>query len=73
MPGFPVLHYLPEFAQFMFIESVILSKHLILYHPLLFCLQSFPALGSFPMSLLFTSGGRSIGASAPVIPMNIQD
>ena len=40
-----------------------------------FCLQSFPALGSFPMSQLFDSGGQSIGASASasVLPMNIQD
>ena len=39
------------------------------------CLQSFPASGSFPMSQLFASGGQSIGASAsaPVLPMNIQD
>ena len=29
-----------------------------------FCPQSFPASGSFPMSLLFTSGGQSIRASA---------
>ena len=27
------------------------------------CLQSFPASGSFAVSLLFTSGGQSIGAS----------
>ena len=39
------------------------------------CLQSYPALGSFPMSQLFTSGGQSTGvsASASVLPMNIQD
>ena len=39
------------------------------------CPQSFPALGSFPMSRLFASGGQSIGASASasVLPMNIQD
>ena len=39
------------------------------------CLQSCPASGSFPMSQLFTSGGQSIGASAPasVFPMNIQE
>ena len=39
-----------------------------------FCLQSFPALGSFPVSQLFTSGGQSIGASAlaTVLPMSIQ-
>ena len=39
------------------------------------CLQSFPTSGSFPRSQFFTSGGRSIGASAlaSVLPMNIQD
>ena len=36
-----------------------------------FCLQSFPALGAFPMSLLFSLGSQSIGASASVLPMNI--
>ena len=39
-------------------------------------LQSFPATGSFPVSLLFTSGGQSIGASASasasVLSMNNQ-
>ena len=40
-----------------------------------FCLQYFPASGSFPMSQFFASGSRSIGASASalVLPMNIQD
>ena len=39
------------------------------------CPQSFPALGSFPMSQFFTSGGQSTraSASASVLPMNIQD
>ena len=32
--------------------------------PFSFCLQSFPASGSFLMSWLFASGGQSIGASA---------
>ena len=36
------------------------------------CPQSFPASGSFPMSQLFTSGGQNIGASASVLPVNIQ-
>ena len=38
------------------------------------CLQSFPSLGSFPMSWLFKSDDQSIGASASatVLPMNIQ-
>ena len=49
------------------IESVMPSNHLILCPPLLPCLQSFPASGSFPMSCLFASGGPnywsfSIGA-----------
>ena len=39
-----------------------------------FCLQSFPASGSFPMSRHFASSSQSIGASAStsVLPMNIQ-
>ena len=39
-----------------------------------FCLQSFPASRSFPMSQPFTSGSQSIGASAlaSFFPMNIQ-
>ena len=36
-------------------------------------LQSFPASGSFQMSQFFTQGGPNIGASASVLPMNIQD
>ena len=40
-----------------------------------FCLQSFPASGSFSMSQLFASGSQSIVAlaSASVLPMSIQD
>ena len=36
------------------------------------CLQSFPVSGSFLMSQLFAAGGQGIGASASVLPMNIQ-
>ena len=38
-------------------------------------LQSFPASGSFQMSLFFPSDGQSIGVSAPasVLPLNIKD
>ena len=36
------------------------------------CFQSFPASGSFPMTRFFALGGQSIGASASVLPMNIQ-
>ena len=43
--------------------------------PFSFCLQSFPASGSFPLSQVFAPDGQSIGvsASASVLPMNIQD
>ena len=58
--------------KFMSIE-VMLSNHLILCHPLLLFLQSLPASGSSPMSWLFAWGGQSIGTSASVRPMNIQD
>ena len=42
--------------KFMLIEPMMLSNHLILYIPLLFCLQSFPASQSFPMSQLCHMG-----------------
>ena len=43
--------------------------------PFSFCLESFPASGSFPVSQFFPSGGQSIGASASasVLPMNIPE
>ena len=42
--------------------------------PFSFCLRSFPASGSFPMSWPFTSGGKNIGTSVSVsvLSMNIQ-
>ena len=72
-PGFPVLHCLPELAQ--------THVHWVFYAiqpscPLVgsfsSCLQSLPALGSFPVSQIF-EGCQSIRASASVPPMNIQD
>ena len=44
MPGLPVLHHLPKFAQVHVITSVMPSSHLI------FCPQAFPVSGTFPMS-----------------------
>ena len=43
--------------------------------PFSYCLQIFPASGSFPISQFFVSGGQSIGVSTStsVLPMNIQD
>ena len=43
-PGFPVLYYLPEFAQIHVIKSVMLSNHLILCSPLLLLLSIFPSI-----------------------------
>ena len=74
IPGFPVLHYLPEFAQthVLWVSNAIELPHLLL--------PPFPPAHnlsqhlSFPKSQLFVSGGQSIGASdsAPVLPMSIQ-
>ena len=47
MPGFPVLHHLPEFAQLMSIESVMPSNHLIPCHPLLLLASVFPSIRVF--------------------------
>ena len=72
-PDFPVLHYLLEFVQTHVIESVIPFNRLILWAPFSSHLQSFPASESF-LSQLFTSGSKSIGASASasVLPVSIQ-
>ena len=54
--------------KFLSIKSVMPSNHLVLYPiPLVSCLQSFPASGSFPMSQFFASGGQNIGVSASVL------
>ena len=73
MPGFPVLRHLPEFAQthVHWVSDTIQPSHPLLL-PFSFCLQSFQASGSFPMSRLFASGDQSIGVSTPVLLVNIQ-
>ena len=63
-PGLPVHHQLLESTQTC--ESSrwwhpATSSPVV---PFPSCPQSLPALGSFPMSQLFTSGGQSIGVSA---------
>ena len=72
-PGFPVLHYLPEFAP---VHVHWVGDTVQPSHPLLpsFCLWSFPPSESFPLCWVFASGGQSIGASASatVLPMTIQ-
>ena len=74
--GFHVHHHLPELTQTSCPLSwwchPTISTSVVTFFS---CLQSFPASGSFPMNQFFTSGGQSIGISAPasVLPMNIQD
>ena len=72
-PGFPVHHQLLELAQTHVhqVGNAIQPSHPVV--PFSSCFQSFPASASFPMSQFFTSGGQSIGASASVLPVNIQD
>ena len=74
MPGFPVLHYLLEFAQthVHWVSDAIQSSHSLL--PLSHALDLSQLSGSFPMTQLFISGGQRIGASASasVLLMNIQ-
>ena len=75
-PHFPVHHQLLELAQtHIHFESVMPYNISYSVVPISSCLQSFPASGFFPMSQLFTSDGQNIvaSASAPVLPMNIQD
>ena len=70
-PGFPV-HHQPQ-THVHWVGDAIQPFHSVV--PFSFCLQSFPASDSFPMSQFFTSDGQRIGfsASASVLPMNIQD
>ena len=78
-PGFPDHHQLPELAQthlYLVSDAIKASSDAISFSIVPFsCLRTFLALGSFPMSQFFTSGGQNIGvsASASVLPMNIQN
>ena len=82
MPGLPVHHQLLESTQthVHWVGDAIQQSHPLWWcHPTISSfsshLQSFPASGSLLMSQLLVSGGQSVGASAsaPVLPMNIQD
>ena len=57
--------------KFMFSELVMLSNHFILCHPLLLS-SIFLNIRVFCNDLALHIGGQSIGASASVLPMNIQ-
>ena len=76
-PGFPVLHYILEFAQthvHWIGDAIQPSRPLLSPSPPAFNLSQHQSL--FPMSWLFSWGVQSIGASASasasVLPMNIQ-
>ena len=58
--------------KLMSIKLVMAYNHLILCRPFS-RLHCCPASGSFPRRKFFTSGIQSIGVSASVLPMNIQD
>ena len=86
MPGFTVLHHLLELVQTHIhfktaISSICYINMSQWYHPTILysvvpfssCLQCFPASVFYLISQLFTASGQSIGASASVLPMNIQD
>ena len=69
MPGFPILHHLPELAQthVHWVSDAIQPSHSLVI-PFSSCLQS------FPMSQPFIIRGQIIGSSAlaSALPMNIQ-
>ena len=71
--NFPVLHELPELAQWFggIIELMMPPNHLILCWPLLLC-SIFPSLRVFSNESTLWSGGQSIGASASVLATIIQ-
>ena len=58
-PGFPVLHYLQEFAQTQSIEWLMPSNHLILCRPLLLLLSIFPSIRVFSSESALSSDGQS--------------
>ena len=74
MPGLPVSHHVPVCPSSCPLNwwcCANISSSATFFS---FCLQYFPASGSFPMSQFFASAGQSTGASASasVLPMSIQ-
>ena len=60
-------------SKLISIELVMPSNHLILCHPLHLLPSIFPSIRAFSSESALCSGGQSIGASASVLPMNIQN
>ena len=74
VPSFPVLYHLPGLLKLMSIESVMISNHFILCHPLLLLPSIFPSIRVFSNESALHIRWQGIGASAvaSVLPMNIQ-
>ena len=72
MPGFSVLHCLPEFAQIYVQELVMLSSHLILCFALLLLTSIFPSIRVFSNELALCIQSIGASASASGLPMNMQ-
>ena len=71
--GFPVLHYLPKFAQtHVHWANGTIQPSYPFSPPSPLALKSFPGSASFPVNQLFESDGQSVRASTSVLPMNIQ-
>ena len=72
-PGFPVLHHLLEFAQtrvYWVGDAIQPSRPLSPPSPPVFNLSQHQCI--FQWVVFFASGSQSIGASASILPMNIQ-
>ena len=54
------------------VESMMPPNRLVLCHPLLLLPSIFPSIRVFSNELALKSGGQNIGASASVLPVNIQ-
>ena len=72
MPGFPVLHYLPEFAQIHVHWVRMPSTYPDLCCPLLLFPSIFPSKRIFSESAVHIRWPIGASASASVLPMNIQ-
>ena len=77
MPGFPVYHQLPEFTQTHVhpVGDAIQPSHPLSSHLLLFLPSIFPSIRVFSSKSVLRIRWPNIGisASAPVLPMNIQN
>ena len=73
-PGFPILHYLREFAQIHvhWVGDATQPSPPLLLSASPRAFNHSQHQGLFQVSQLFASGGQSIGDSASVLPMNTQ-